>query len=62
MSESDPASFSQVYLYLTFDDGPNRGTNEVLDILASHNVKGTFFINGKKIQEKNDPYFNALIS
>ena len=40
----------QVYLYLTFDDGPNCGTNEVLDILASHKVKATFFINGKKIQ------------
>ncbi|HEX9159581.1 MAG TPA: polysaccharide deacetylase family protein [Rhizomicrobium sp.] len=32
---------------LTFDDGPNRYTPEVLDALKNLNVKATFFIVGK---------------
>jgi len=32
---------------LTFDDGPNPATNEVLDELKAHNIKATFFIVGK---------------
>lgn len=31
-------------IYLTFDDGPSKYTNTILDILDSHNVKGTFFV------------------
>ena len=33
------------YLYLTFDDGPNEGTDFVIDALADYNVRATFFIN-----------------
>lgn len=29
---------------LTFDDGPNVHTNQILDILAKNNIKATFFI------------------
>ena len=37
-------------LALTFDDGPSLSTTpEVLDILARHNVKATFFINGSRV-------------
>jgi peptidoglycan-N-acetylglucosamine deacetylase len=32
---------------LTFDDGPNVRTGEVLDVLKAHNVKATFFVVGK---------------
>jgi len=32
-------------LYLTFDDGPNEGTPNVLDTLKKHGVAATFFIN-----------------
>ena len=35
----------KTYLYLTFDDGPNEGTNYVIDALADYDVKATFFIN-----------------
>jgi peptidoglycan/xylan/chitin deacetylase (PgdA/CDA1 family) len=36
---------------LTFDDGPNEPyTSEVLDILASYNVKATFFVIGKNVE------------
>jgi peptidoglycan/xylan/chitin deacetylase (PgdA/CDA1 family) len=38
---------------LTFDDGPNAYTSQVLDVLKQHNVKATFFIVGK--MAKNHP-------
>ena len=31
-------------IYLTFDDGPHKYTNELLDILAKYNVKASFFV------------------
>src|ERR1700761_1424308 len=31
---------------LTFDDGPNAHTEELLDVLKKYNVKATFFIVG----------------
>lgn len=37
---------------LTFDDGPTeKGTSSVVEILKHHNVKGTFYINGKSIKK-----------
>lgn len=35
----------KTYMYLTFDDGPNEGTDNVLDALRDYGVKATFFIN-----------------
>lgn len=35
-------------IYLTFDDGPSSNTGEILDILAEHDVKATFFVIGKQ--------------
>lgn len=36
---------------LTFDDGPNEPyTSKILDILAIHNVKATFFVIGKNVE------------
>ena len=36
---------------LTFDDGPNPATTpKVLDLLAAHGVKATFFINGSRVR------------
>jgi len=34
-------------VFLTFDDGPSTGTDELLEVLRKHGVKGTFFVNGK---------------
>lgn len=31
-------------IYLTFDDGPGQYTQQLLDVLAKHNVKATFFV------------------
>lgn len=35
-------------IYLTFDDGPSKYTDTILDILSKHNVKATFFVNAKE--------------
>lgn len=41
--------------YLTFDDGPSRkSTPAVLDILDKYNIKATFFVVGKMINENPD--------
>lgn len=31
-------------IYLTFDDGPGKYTEKVLDILSNYNIKATFFV------------------
>ncbi|SHI58189.1 Polysaccharide deacetylase [Butyrivibrio fibrisolvens DSM 3071] len=48
VSKQSPASSNGIrYVYLTFDDGPSPRTAEILDILASYDVKATFFVCGK---------------
>jgi peptidoglycan/xylan/chitin deacetylase (PgdA/CDA1 family) len=40
-------------LALTYDDGPNDpGTLHLLDVLAKHEVKATFFVLGKFVEQK----------
>src|SRR5437879_2508278 len=42
-------------LALTYDDGPNDpDTLLLLDVLAKHNVKATFFLIGKYVQQRPD--------
>lgn len=36
-------------IYLTFDDGPNKGTRNVLDIVKDENIPVTFFIVGEHV-------------
>lgn len=43
-------------VYLTFDDGPSSGTDEILDILAEYDVKATFFVVGKTGEWAEDAY------
>nr|WP_324254059.1 polysaccharide deacetylase family protein [Paenibacillus sp. 1001270B_150601_E10] len=38
-------------VYLTFDDGPNVHTPQLLDILKSNDIKGTFFMLGENAKE-----------
>ena len=48
-------------VYLTFDDGPIPEVTEfVLDILAEHNVKATFFCIGKNVSTNPDIYKRIL--
>lgn len=35
-------------VYLTFDDGPSKYTDEILDILKEHGVRATFFVLAKE--------------
>lgn len=37
--------------FLTFDDGPNANTAQILDILKENNVTATFFVIAKQIEE-----------
>src|SRR5262245_12830022 len=51
MPQTDPPT-----VYLTFDDGPNPGaTPELLDVLARHQVKATFFIIDDHLTESTAP-------
>lgn len=39
-------------MYLTFDDGPSaENTEKVLDILAEHDIKATFFLVGENVEK-----------
>ncbi|MBJ8055767.1 polysaccharide deacetylase [Bacillus cereus] len=40
--------------YLTFDDGPGKYTDELLDTLKQHDVKATFFLTGKNVKAYPD--------
>ncbi|SRR6266404_716524 len=35
---------------LTFDDGPSPDTDRILDILAEHNLRATFFLIGRQVE------------
>ena len=39
---------------LTFDDGPGKNTDDILRILAEGNVKATFFLTGREMEEDMD--------
>lgn len=36
-------------VFLTFDDGPNAGTKDVLDVLKALKVRATFFVTGSNV-------------
>lgn len=40
-------------VYLTFDDGPSEWTGKFLDVLQEHDVKATFFMQGRQLQRKS---------
>lgn len=42
--EAKSSSSVKKVVYLTFDDGPNRYTPKILDVLKKKKVKGTFFL------------------
>ena len=48
-SATEPLKKKKKKIYLTFDDGPNKGTKNVLDILEQENVPATFFIVGEHV-------------
>lgn len=44
MNESGQSQVKMRHVYLTFDDGPSVYTDDILDILATYNVKASFFV------------------
>ena len=48
---------SQKVIYLTFDDGPLLGTQNILTVLEEEEIKATMFFVGKHIK-RNKPLFN----
>ena len=44
------------YVYLTFNSVPGDNTEKILDILAQHQVKATFFVIGSEDDENNAIY------
>ncbi|PIC82575.1 polysaccharide deacetylase family protein [Sporosarcina sp. P1] len=40
-------------VYLTFDDGPSKWTEQFLDILDAHDVKATFFMQGSNFKKEH---------
>ncbi|AJA47699.1 polysaccharide deacetylase family protein [Clostridium pasteurianum DSM 525 = ATCC 6013] len=53
MDSPDEISNKKI-VYLTFDDGPTIITGKLLDTLKKYNVKATFFVVGKEIDERED--------
>ncbi len=49
ISGAEPEASHKVYL--TFDDGPSKNTEKILDILDEYGVKATFFVVGKEGEE-----------
>lgn len=47
-------------VYLTFDDGPSKYTNDILDILKKYGVKATFFVLGKP-GKGNEAALNRIV-
>ena len=49
---------NQKVAYLTFDDGPSKNTDKVLDILKKYGIKATFFVIGN--ENMKDKYKRIL--
>ena len=45
-----PKPHDSLAVYLTFDDGPELGTEQVLDGLKKYGVRATFFINSDNFE------------
>src|SRR5699024_7028919 len=51
---SDYPSLNGKNIYLTFDDGPSKYTNKLLDVLKKYNVKATFFVTDQGLTKGYD--------
>lgn len=53
---TDGPAASGKAVYLTFDDGPSRNTEQILEILAEYGVHATFFVVGKTDKHSLEMY------
>ncbi len=47
---------------LTFDDGPGKYGPQVLDALAAHGARATFFLIGRNIKPETRPYLARIVA
>ena len=58
-----PVKNNKKKIYLTFDDGPNKGTPNVMSVVREENVPATFFIVGQHVfgsKEQHDTWDSLL--
>ena len=48
--------FDKKQVYITFDDGPSKYTEDILKVLSDYNVKATFFVIGKTDEHSKKMY------
>ena len=58
----EPETNSEKVIYLTFDDGPLRGTSNVLKVLEEENVKATMFFVGRHVLNNKSLFKKVLHS
>ena len=61
LSENEIAKEKKI-VYLTFDDGPSKNTETVLDVLKENGVHATFFLIGSSITEEKTEIVKRIIS
>lgn len=44
-----PSKAGKKYLYITFDDGPNKGTQNIVEVLKKEQIPATLFLVGEHI-------------
>ena len=49
-------------VYLTFDDGPSKNTETVLDVLKENDIHATFFLIGSSITENEVDTVKRIVS
>lgn len=49
-TQKTPKLAKERVMYLTFDDGPSKHTQAVLDILNTYSIKATFFVTGENTE------------
>ncbi|GAA0376324.1 hypothetical protein GCM10009530_28530 [Microbispora corallina] len=47
---------------LTFDDGPGEATDKVLDLLAAHHARATFFVLGQMVTDKSRDFVRRMVA
>ena len=53
VKKNNPSAGGNKVIYLTFDDGPGKYTQKLLNILAKYNVKATFFVTNQFSSYRN---------
>ena len=58
---SGKESDEEKVVYLTFDDGPSKNTEKILDILKKNDVRATFFLIGNQVNDNTSDVVKRMI-